>query len=178
MLKRSFTHRSKTNRIKKSAAPRSRTKTLTDASLKKTLGSIVIWVLVVVNVFLLYYFVQQLYTKTKGQIAKIPDVQTLPVKVEILNGCGVSGIANVFSNFLERKQYVIVNVDNAPDFNYRKTIVIDKGTRDKALVDRLRSDLGISDAEVLPVHNDQSTSDATIIIGADYASLRSYQAMR
>ena len=59
---------------------------------------------------------------TKIKLFENYDNQTL--KVGILNGCGVSGIGNQFSEILSSKYgLVIVRTENANNFNYEMTKV-------------------------------------------------------
>ena len=96
------------------------------------------------------------------------DNQTL--KVGILNGCGVSGVGNDFSNILQTKYgLTIVRTDNADNFDYEttKVIIINESNPN---IENLLTILGInindSNVEFNSSYNPQE--DIQIIIGKDY----------
>ena len=37
------------------------------------------------------------------------------IQIEILNGCGVEGIAELFTNFLRANNYDVISIENAKD---------------------------------------------------------------
>ena len=92
------------------------------------------------------------------------------VKVEVLNGCGIKGIAANTASFLRKEHQInVVNEDNADNHNYTNTIII---TRKEELKTRklLCQSFGIPlDNETVLRHEpDESIDlDATIIIGKD-----------
>ncbi len=50
----------------------------------------------------------------------------LDIEVEILNGCGEPGIAARFSEFLRDKRVDVVRSENADNFDYTKTVLIQR----------------------------------------------------
>ena len=92
------------------------------------------------------------------------------VKVEVLNGCGIKGIAANTASFLRKEHQInVVNEDNADNHDYTNTIII---TRREELETRklLCRSFGIPlDNETVLRHEPDETNDldATIIIGKD-----------
>jgi hypothetical protein len=51
-----------------------------------------------------------------------------PARIRILNGCGVSGLADKMAEFLRTNSIEVIDAGNADNFNYPNTIVIEKDT--------------------------------------------------
>jgi hypothetical protein len=103
------------------------------------------------------------------QAALAPDQRP---QIEVLNGCGVSGIAARAQDYLREKGYDVVNVENARDFRYRRTLVIDRGG-DVRIARALARDLGTSNL-IRQVRPDL-VLQATVILGEDYRELEPYR---
>ena len=96
------------------------------------------------------------------------------IKVEILNGCGIKGIAAQTSEFLRSKHRVdVVRSDNADRYDYSKTIIIGRN-------EDLDKILSISNAFGISINNtnhiqhipDETLGiDVTIILGKDINSI-------
>ncbi|MBN2410936.1 LytR C-terminal domain-containing protein [candidate division KSB1 bacterium] len=148
------------------------------ATIKQKVNLLVIWGLVVINAVLISSFIHKIVTPQQ-----VPDIISTtpiinPVRVQVLNGCGVSGIANEFSEYLQRQRYDVVEVGNAPTWDYENTVIINRERRDKKDIDKFREIIGISDELVYPIKNDENDSDITLIIGSDYESLKIYKSLR
>ena len=95
------------------------------------------------------------------------------IKVEILNGCGIKGIASKTAEFLLLEHQVdVVRADNADNHNYPNTLIILRNERLEA-IELLRKSFGISkgDQTVIQTEPDESLGeDVTIIIGKDIDS--------
>ena len=163
----------------KSRKPKTRPspKRSTVDGLKQKLNSISILLLIVVNVILISHLVHRLVTSYKPTQAQAPDIMVDAIDVEVLNGCGVTGLANVFADLLKENHYDVVRIDNADSFDYTASIVIDRGQRDRKQVEKFCKLLGISFDRILPIDSNEVQADVTLIIGADYQSLKSYRSM-
>ena len=92
-------------------------------------------------------------------------------QVEVLNGCGVSGVAALTHEYLRRFGFDVVNVENAAGFDYSETIVIDRGG-DEQVARRLAR---ILDTEnVIRQVRPDLMLQVTVILGADYENLNPY----
>ncbi len=97
------------------------------------------------------------------------------VQLEILNGCGVKGVADKLAALLDKKKYDVINKGNylkkgKTFFNVKQTRVIDQmgkmeNARDLAEV------MGVSDKNIDSYENPSPIADVTIIIGKDYLTL-------
>ena len=111
---------------------------------------------------------QKIESTQKIKLFENYDNQTL--KVGILNGCGVSGVGNDFSNILQAKYgLTVVRTENADNFDYEttKVIIINESNPN---IENILTILGInindSNVEFNSSYNPQE--DIQIIIGKDY----------
>ena len=93
------------------------------------------------------------------------------LKVAILNGCGISGLGNQFSDLLNSKYgLVIVRTENADNFDYEMTkvvIVNDSNPNIENLLTILGMTINNKNVEFHSSYNPQE--DIQIIIGKDYS---------
>jgi hypothetical protein len=146
--------------------------------LRQRLNSVIVWVLVAVNAVLLASLVHRLLTPANPPDVSAKKVLENPLQVEVLNGCGVPGVANSLGEYLTQKKFDIVKKANAPTMDYQKSVLIDRGRTERKQIDRLRETLGLAKDRVLPIEAPDAQVDATFIIGADYESLKAYKDMR
>ncbi len=105
-----------------------------------------------------------------GKSAEVPVKNNAP-RVQVLNGCGVDGVAKNFVSFLNREDYLVTNVDNADNFNYTNSIIYLNGDyTDEALA--IAGLLGIPTERILPANGKWNEYHITVIIGKDYRSLK------
>jgi hypothetical protein len=101
--------------------------------------------------------------KNSGLISQI-------IQIEVLNGCGVNGVANNFTNILRTNGFDVVDTGNFDNFDVQQSMVISRsGSMEHAY--QIARVLGIEDIHVLREESDDYYLDATIVIGADYESL-------
>ncbi|MFH1853670.1 MAG: LytR C-terminal domain-containing protein [Candidatus Neomarinimicrobiota bacterium] len=97
----------------------------------------------------------------------------LDIEVEILNGCGESGLAAKFSDFLRSQQIDVVRSENADHFNYATTLIIQRNEK----VDNLRAvaaalNFDLTDkARVMVIPDLDRDVDVTLILGKDYSTI-------
>ena len=95
------------------------------------------------------------------------------IKVEVLNGCGIKGIAAKTSEFLRTKhRFDVIKYDNADKYNYSKTIIIGRNEDlDKILSVSKAFDISISNtSHIKHIPEEKLGVDVTIIIGKDINS--------
>ncbi len=91
-------------------------------------------------------------------------------QVEIRNGAGVKGAAQVLRSFLIEKGYDVVEVGNHPSFDVEKTEVVDRvGNLDIAR--EVAASLGLAKDRVREEERREYYLDASVIIGKDYLTL-------
>ncbi len=92
------------------------------------------------------------------------------IQIEVLNGCGVNGIANNFTSLLRTNGFDVVETGNFENFDVEKSMVISRSGAMKHAYQIARV-LGIEEVHVLREESDDYYLDASIVIGADYESL-------
>jgi len=96
------------------------------------------------------------------------------VTVEILNGCGISGVAAQFKDIVHEKTFDVINTENAAHFKYENTIIIAR-TMNTDSAYKLAEELGLP-RERVSIEEDASLAvDITMIIGHDYKSVVAYK---
>ncbi|MEC7621832.1 MAG: LytR C-terminal domain-containing protein [Candidatus Neomarinimicrobiota bacterium] len=99
----------------------------------------------------------------------------LDIEVEILNGCGEPGIAAKFSEFLRVKRVDVVRSENADNFDYENTVLIQRNEKTSGLkyvADALNFDIKNS-KQVITSIDPNSDVDITLVIGKDFNSINS-----
>jgi hypothetical protein len=90
-------------------------------------------------------------------------------QIQVLNGSGKSGMADVFRDFLGAYGFDVIEFGNARHWNYERTIVISRsGTSDRIARDLARV---LGSDRVLHLQQPSSLVEATVIIGKDYKEL-------
>ena len=94
------------------------------------------------------------------------------LQIEVLNGCGIKGIADLYTNFLRQNGYDVIDYKNAENFNYDKTtILIHKNNINPT---HLKELMKIDLFYIKNFIDEDKFFDLTIIIGKDYKNLESY----
>lgn len=92
------------------------------------------------------------------------------IQLEVLNGCGVPGLANDFTSTLRKNGFDVVETGNFKNFNMQNTVVIAR-TFDDENAQRVAEALGIDQKNVFIEASEDFYLDATVVIGSDYKSL-------
>jgi hypothetical protein len=125
-------------------------------------------VLAVFAGFLLY----SLLTKTgiinsgANENIKAQNVQQL-IQVEVLNGCGVTGVGDALTDVLRAKGIDVVKTGNYRSFDIDNTFIIDRlGKIETA--NRVADSLNLNKRFIITEKNKSYFLDLTIVIGKDY----------
>ena len=103
-----------------------------------------------------------------------PDADRPPLEVEVLNGCGVPGLALRFTNYLRNQGYDVVHFADADSYDYPRTLVINRGTDpDRAL--QVARSLSLDPAALENRPDSALQLDVTVILGHDYLALDTYR---
>lgn len=92
-----------------------------------------------------------------------PEVSELRIKV--LNGCGIAGIAGRTAEYLRKQGFNVVAVGNAEHFGYSRTLVIDKIGYPKGAKEIAES-LGVEEP-TMGLHYSADDADITVIVGPE-----------
>jgi len=97
----------------------------------------------------------------------------LDIEVEILNGCGEPGVAARFSEFLRDKRVDVVRSENADNFDYINTILIQRNENTdglKYVAEALKFDTKNTNQVMISI-DPESDVDVTLIIGKDFNTI-------
>jgi len=157
-----------------------RKKQVKNFQLKNVLNSVFIWTLVVVNVVLIASMINRLIVTpgNKTPELNVPGAVENQLKVEVLNGCGVNGLAHTFKEILQNHNYDVVAVGNAESMDYDKSIIIDRGRRPEKDIKDFCRFIGIKTDNIVRINNSDLQVDIRFIIGADYTKLKAYRNYR
>ena len=96
------------------------------------------------------------------------------IKVEVLNGCGIKGVAAKASDFLRRQQVDVIRSDNADKYDYTNTTIIGRNENFESLKIVAKS-LGLSIDNKTSIKHEPDESlgvDVTVILGKDIADFK------
>ncbi|MAO65336.1 MAG: hypothetical protein CL666_10090 [Balneola sp.] len=92
------------------------------------------------------------------------------IQIEVLNGCGVSGIANAYTGLLRENGFDVVETGNFETFDVQETVIVSRsGVMKNAL--RVANALGVSEDNVILESSPDYYLDVSVIIGHDYEKL-------
>ena len=119
--------------MKTNKAPENLSRNYTRAILSSSLLSyFIIFALILINVFLVYLLLQQfgLFKSEEVVVEKNP-IDRSKIQLEVLNGCGVSGVADKFSEILREEGFDVVNIGNYRSFNVENSLLISRSGDDE-----------------------------------------------
>lgn len=124
---------------------------------------------------LLYAFVSRMLTPGAEPVP--PASSTAPVtdilQVQVLNGCGVAGLAGDVTLYLRRRGVDVVEVGDLSSGTRPRSAVIDRvGNLNAAR--QVAATLGIAPEQVTQDIDPDLYLDATVIIGEDYKDLKPF----
>jgi hypothetical protein len=116
-------------------------------------------------------FTRIIYPRIESQRAPEDDkLIGKVIQLEILNGCGVPGLANNFTSTLRKNGFDVVETGNFENFNMTNTVVIAR-TISAENAQRVADAIGVDPKNVFVEASKDFYLDATVVIGSDYESL-------
>ena len=121
------------------------------------------------SLFLRYYY-PRIDTERSGA-----DTQLIGniIQLEVLNGCGVAGIASAYTTKLRQSGFDIVENGNFDTFDIPETLVIDRAGNFRN-ARKIADALGVPERNIIRETAADFYLDATVVIGSDYESLNLY----
>jgi len=148
-------------------------------SLKEKILTTAIWALSLVNLVLIFSLVSNFFSSPGETTVSIgspspasADVPNEKITVQVLNGCGVQGLANDVTQYLREHHFDVVDVGNYPGgFILDRTLIFDRVS--------LNTENALKVADVLNVNKKQVVSElenslqlsVTVMVGKDYKKL-------
>ena len=93
-------------------------------------------------------------------------------QIQVLNGCGDKGIADLYASYLRDNSYDVIDYKNADHFNYNASQIIVHNNN--LLVENIADLLFIPSSNIDYVFDENIFYDLTLIVGKDYKNLNSY----
>ncbi len=103
----------------------------------------------------------QLFRELERRIEEKEEI----IRVEVLNGCGREGIALQLAQTLREEGLDVVNIGNAQNFKYQKTLILNRSGK-KELAKKVCEVIGCGEPQ--DSIEKQALVDVTVIIGRDY----------
>ncbi len=144
-----------------------------EVGIKNLLLNIIIFILSAVVIYLMFIFFAKITGTTTEKKISVSQlyVPTKMIQAEVLNGCGVSGLADTFKEYLRKKNIDVVQTGNYDNFDVEKTIIIDRiGNLKKA--EYVAKLLGVPKKRVISRINKNYFLDVSIVLGRDYLTLK------
>ena len=128
-------------------------------------------ILILINAYLGYsvaksltgYFEKDEYDPSKDSTAS-------KIRIEVLNGCGVSGVAEKLTDSLRAKGFDVVRLGNYRTFEIANTILIDRNAN-IVNAEKVAMAVGLNSESIIQQVNPEYLLDVTFILGKDYKKL-------
>ena len=146
-------------------------------SLKNLLLNLVIVGLGTIVIFLLYSYVHNSIVHKPVEWKAQENGRTKSgeiIQLDVLNGCGVSGVAQRFTDFLRKRNFDVVQSSNYHTFDVEHSLVIDR-TGELNNAKKVAHALGIDEKNVIQQINPDYYLHVSVVIGRDFNQLGPYQ---
>ena len=147
------------------------------ATPKNLVLNLVIVVLGAVVVFLLYSFINTTFVRTPVDntiASKGVTEHGEIIQLDVLNGCGVSGVAQRVTEYLRKRKFDVVQMSNYKSYDVVESLVIDR-VGDMNTARKVAHALGIQDHNIITELNPDYYLHVSVVIGRDYQALKPYQ---
>jgi len=134
-----------------------------------------IFLLSAVIIFMAYsLYIKLTYKETKE--VSSPDTKGAEdiIQVDVRNGCGVSGVADRYTDFLRSKGFDVADIGNYVSTDVDETIIIDR-IGNSANANKVAEALGVRAENIITQLNNDYFIDVTVVIGKDYFSLKPFK---
>jgi hypothetical protein len=145
--------------------------------LRRSFFSVLLWGLGLVNVLLIASSVRNHFA-TGNEHTIISDAAVVAepntvMKIEVLNGCGVDGLARKFADYLRKQGFDPVTVANYERDDIPRTMIIDRTSNALVNARKVAQALGRSDDYVSYLASrSEDVIAVRVIIGQDYKSIQ------
>ena len=142
--------------------------------MKKPIAYILSILLITISIYYVKMYLNNNLTNAVSNHIELENNTVIKAEIEILNGCGESGIANLYSNYLIKEGFDVIDSRNADNFEYlNTTIVVHK--KDKLnIAKNLANILKIKTVSI----DERGIWDLSLIIGRDYKNLASFETVK
>lgn len=131
---------------------------------------LLIIILAIVVMFLSYSLYIKIQNISSEEDKSNREIASAIIQIEVMNGCGVDGVAAKFTSYLREKNFDVVQIGNYISNNIDETIIIDR-IGNRANAEKLADVLGVNKKNIIQQLNKDYLLDATLVIGKDYNKL-------
>ena len=132
--------------------------------------NISILILIIINIILGYSTFNAASIKFGLSDNALYDSTKMKIQVEVLNGCGVSGVADKLTDYLRANRIDVVNLGNYRSFEIENSIVIGRNNKVKN-AELIAALVGLDENSIIQQINPDYLLDVTFILGKDYRNL-------
>lgn len=132
--------------------------------------NISIIILVLINIYLGYSLTKIIIINFGSDDDVTKQVNTSKIKIEVLNGCGIAGVAEKLTDYLRTSGFDVVKLGNYRSFQIENSIVIARNEKIQN-AERVAVASGLSPESVIQQKNPEYLLDVTFILGKDYKKL-------
>ena len=128
-------------------------------------------ILIFINIYLGYSLTKTIagyYNDNQYEPSK--DSTVSKIQVEVLNGCGKSGVADKLTDYLRAKGFDVVRLGNYRSFEIENSIVISRNEKIQN-AEKVAAVVGLNHENVIQQVNPEYLLDVTFILGKDYKNL-------
>jgi len=100
----------------------------------------------------------------------LEDSTRVRIQVEVLNGCGVSGVAEKLTDYLRTNNIDVVNLGNYRSFEIENSIIIGRNEKIQN-AEKVAAIVGLDEQNIIQQFNSDYMLDVTFILGKDYRDL-------
>ncbi len=138
---------------------------------KNLILNISILILILINTVLAYKTFEAVSLKFENsEDDLLIDSTKARIQVEVLNGCGVSGVADKLTDYLRVNHIDVVNLGNYRSFEIENSIIISRNEKIKN-AEKLAALVGLDESSIIQQTNSDYLLDVTFILGKDYRNL-------
>jgi hypothetical protein len=145
-----------------------------DTKKKRSPAGIILNIFIVFLAGIVLFMSYSIYLKITRSNTPPPEEQQKAaeiVQLEVLNGCGASGIAEKFTDYLRTRNFDVVSRGNYRSFDIDNSFVIDR-TGNVANAEKVADILGIDRKYIVQQMNNEYFLDVSLVIGRDFNNLK------
>lgn len=148
------------------------TSTLKVNQSKNLILNISILVLILINSVLAYSVINSVsarYFNSDDEL--LIDSTKVKIQAEVLNGCGVTDVAQKITEYLRAHKVDVVNLGNYRSFEIENSIIICRNDKIK-YAEKVAAIVGLDHSNIIQQTNPDYLLDVTFILGKDYRNLK------
>ena len=145
------------------------TKKIKEGHSKNILLNVSILILILINAILAYSVVKTI-SFNDAEDSLLVDSTKARIQVEVLNGCGVIGVAEKLTDYLRTNNIDVVNLGNYRSFEIENSIIIGRNEKIRN-AEIVAAIVGLDNQSIIQQINPDYLLDVTFILGKDYRDL-------